>query len=114
MFVLDEDFFSRYLSILVEMGDLVPITFTRSMLAPTHFLFADDVLLFVRSSSTNLSTIMDAFSLYGSLSRQIVNWEKLFIYFGKRVPTDRIIGLLEASHMRRGGLLSLIWGFLFF
>ena len=52
---------------------------TRSMKVLSHFLYPDDVLLFAHASISNLTNIVEAFRLYGSLSGQDVNWEKLFI-----------------------------------
>ena len=42
---------------MVTLGDLVPMTSTHSMKAPSHFLYADNVLLFVRASISNLTNI---------------------------------------------------------
>ena len=46
LFVLVEDILSKYLTSLSEQGKLHPISSPRSVKAPTHFLFANDVLLF--------------------------------------------------------------------
>ena len=85
LFIFAKDFLSKYLSNMVTLGDLVPMSSTRSMKAPSHFLYEDDVFLFTCASISNLTNIVEAFHLYGSLSCQNVNWEKSFIYFGKGV-----------------------------
>ena len=88
---------------MVTLGDLVPISSTRSMKAPSHFLYADDVLLFGRASVSSLTNIVEAFRLYGSLSSQDVNWEMSFIYCGKGIPYGVASSLLSLSRIRRDG-----------
>ena len=68
LFVLAKDFLSRYLSNLVNLGDLVPMSSTHSMKAPSYFLYADNVLLFACASVSNLTNFVEAFRPYGSLS----------------------------------------------
>ncbi|PON33836.1 hypothetical protein PanWU01x14_349330 [Parasponia andersonii] len=53
--------------------------------------------------SKNMKAIHSAFELYGSLSGQIVNWEKSHIYFGKGVSFARIWDLLFICGIKRGG-----------
>ena len=65
LFVLAEDFLSRYLTCLSDQGQLRSISSPRSVKAPTHFLFVDDVLLFSKASFSNLKTILVAFETYG-------------------------------------------------
>ena len=68
LFVLAEDFLSRYLTCLSDQGQLRSISSPRSIKAPTHFLFDDDdVLLFSKVSFSNLKTILAAFETYGHL-----------------------------------------------
>ena len=67
LFVLAEDFLSRYLARLVNRGELISMTSTHSCLAPSHFLYTDDVFLFARASDSNMRAIMDAFNRYGVL-----------------------------------------------
>lgn len=73
------------------------------MRAPTHFLYADDVLLFFWASLRDLRAILDAFHLYGSLSGQHVNRGKSSIYFGSGVSRSRIYLFLSTSGTCRGG-----------
>ena len=102
LFVLAEDFLSRYLARLINRGELISMTLTCSRLAPTHFLYVDDLLLFARASDSNIRVIMDAFNRYGVLSGQMVNWDKFFIHFGEGVSSNVADSLLALSHMLRG------------
>lgn len=56
---------------------------TRPNAAPTHFFYVDYLLLFCRVSTKNLQVIMSAFAHFEAFSRQVVKWEKsfLFIFF---------------------------------
>ena len=103
LFCLAEDFLSRYLTHLVDSGSMTSISSPVGMRAPSHFLYADDVILFCRASLQNLRVILDTFALYGSLSGQRVNWDKSYIFFGKNISGPRITNFLSMSRMRKGG-----------
>ena len=68
LFVLAEDFLSRLLTSLNVSGKLNAISSSHNVNAPTHFLFADDVLLFSKATMPNLKTILEAFKTYGLFS----------------------------------------------
>ena len=61
------------------------ISSPKGFLAPTHLLYADDVLIFCKGTQKNLKHIMGAFKDYGDISGQLVNWGKSSIYFGSSV-----------------------------
>ncbi|KAK3184200.1 hypothetical protein Dsin_031486 [Dipteronia sinensis] len=110
LFCLAKDFFSRYLTHLVDSGSLTSISSSIGMRAPSHFFYADDAILFCRASPQNLQVILYAFALYGSLSSQRVNWEKYFIFFGKGISGSRITNFLSMSRMRKGGVsMTYLW-----
>ena len=88
LFILAEDLLSRYLSNMVTLVDLVLMSSKRSINAPSHFLYTDDVLLFARASVSNLTNIVEAFCLYDSFSGQDVNLEKLFIFLKKETTQN--------------------------
>ncbi|KAK2639491.1 hypothetical protein Ddye_027286 [Dipteronia dyeriana] len=71
--------------------------------APSHFLYVGDVILFCQASPQNLQVILDAFTLYGSLSGQQVNWKKSSIFFGKGISGPRIANFLSMSWMHKDG-----------
>ena len=102
-FVLAEDFLSRYLTCLSDQGKLQSISPPCSVNAPTHFLLADDALLFSKASFSNLKTILATFETYGLLSSQQVNWDKSYIYLGTGVSPLLRYRLLNYMHMRHQG-----------
>ena len=102
LFVLAEDFLSRYLTFLSDKGKLRPISSPRSIKAPTHFLFVDDVFLFSEASFSNLKTILAIFESYSLLSGQEVNWDKSFTYLGAGVRPLMHYRLLNYTRMRHG------------
>ena len=75
---------------MVDFSQIVPISSPRGFSAPTHLLYADDVLIFCRGTVRNLKNIMLAFEFYGKISGQLVNWGKSSIYFGSSVSPSRI------------------------
>ncbi|KAI9201174.1 hypothetical protein LWI28_019580 [Acer negundo] len=78
LFGIAEDFLSRLLTRLVGSSQILPISSPRGFLAPTHVLYADDVLIFCRDTQKNLKHIMGAFRDYGDISGQLVNLVPLF------------------------------------
>ncbi|KAI9187344.1 hypothetical protein LWI28_027039 [Acer negundo] len=73
LFGIVEDFLSRLLTRLVGSSQILPISYPRGFLAPTHLIYADDVLIFCRGTQNNLKHIMGAFRDYGDISGQLVN-----------------------------------------
>ncbi|KAK3222012.1 hypothetical protein Dsin_009037 [Dipteronia sinensis] len=57
LFGIAEDFLSRLLSRMVDFSQLLPISSPRGFSAPTHLLYADDVLIFYRGTVRNLKNI---------------------------------------------------------
>ncbi|KAK3218537.1 hypothetical protein Dsin_012507 [Dipteronia sinensis] len=93
LFVITEDFLSRLQSMMVDFSQLLPISSPRGFFAPTHLLYADDVLIFCRGTVQNLKNIMSAFEVYGNISGQLVNWDKSSINFGSSVSPSWICRL---------------------
>ncbi|KAL6123654.1 hypothetical protein ACLB2K_076173 [Fragaria x ananassa] len=73
LFCLAEEALSRGISLLVSSGQLQHISSPRNTLAPSHVLFADDVIVFCRGNRRNLSRIMRFFDEYGRVSGQVIN-----------------------------------------
>ncbi|KAK3221897.1 hypothetical protein Dsin_008922 [Dipteronia sinensis] len=72
--------------------------------APTHLLYADDVLIFCRGTVRNLMRVVHAFRVYDSISDQLVNWSKSSIFFGSLVSLARISSLQSLVGMQIGRL----------
>ena len=81
----------------------------------THLLFADDSLLFCRATIEECQWVLDILDVYGSCSRQQINWSKTTIFFSKSttdVTRNQIklaLGVLEIIQYERFlGLPSLV------
>lgn len=55
------------------------------MAAPTHFLFADGVLIFCNGALHNIQVIFIAFELYRTLLGQIVNLNRFYSYLSNSI-----------------------------
>ncbi|KAK0589146.1 hypothetical protein LWI29_010290 [Acer saccharum] len=105
LFGIAENFLSRLLSKMVASYHLLPISSLRSFSAPTHLLYADDVLIFYRGMANNLRNVVNAFCVYGNISSQLDNWSKSSIFFGSSVSPTRISSLQSLVGMQIGHFL---------
>ena len=83
LFCLAEEVLSRYISFHADNGSLKPISSPKGIKAPTHSLYADDVILFCRGDKTNLKLVQKILDDYAKASGQFINKSKSKIYFGK-------------------------------
>lgn len=81
---------------------------------PTHVLYADDVLLFRRTTKANMYNLSSIFFSYRLLSGQTVNLSKLEIYFGVGITNHRASRLFVAVGLYKGLLLFQYLGVLLF
>lgn len=81
-FCLAEDVLSRGLSLMVQNGQLAPISSPRGYMAPTHILFADDILIFCKGTRRNFSNLLQFFELYEEASGQKISKDKSAVFFG--------------------------------
>ncbi|KAI9170199.1 hypothetical protein LWI28_024245 [Acer negundo] len=102
LFGIVEDFLSRLLTRLVGSSQILPISSPRGFLAPTHLLYANDVLIFCRGTQKNMKHIMGAFRDYSDISGQLVNGGKSSIYFGSYISLSRIGSLQSLVGMQTG------------
>ncbi|WCJ18474.1 Retrovirus-related Pol polyprotein from type-1 retrotransposable element R2 [Euphorbia peplus] len=104
LFGLAEDFFSRWLSHLVNTGQLSPMTYSQGVYFPTHIFYADDIFIFCRATVRNMRSIQEAFNFYGNLSGQLVSWGKSVVFFGSTMTARRIQTLIDIVNIRIGTL----------
>ena len=104
IFCLAEDYLNRRLSQLFADSSLVPMYASSRVFCPSHFLYADDILIFCRASRTNIHKIASVFESYGAISGQVVNWSKSIIYFGRYVSLHRSHMLGSIAGMQKGNL----------
>ena len=83
----------------------LPISSPRGFSAPTHLLYANDVLIFCRGTANNLRNVMNVFYIYGNISGQLVNWSKSSIFFGSSISPARISSLQSLVGMQIGHFL---------
>ena len=55
----------------------------------THLLFADDNIVFLEGSQSNLLALKDIFWIYKEASGQKGNLQKSYIFFGKGCEEDK-------------------------
>ena len=101
-FCLVEDYLSRKLSILASKGIFSPMYGGHNFNCPTHFLYADDVIIFGKATRSNINVLTFLFSEYGLLSGQLVNWEKSNMFLGKGVASHHASSLHVRSSMKAG------------
>ena len=104
LFCLAEDFLNRWLVNAFRDNFLVPMHVPGNTHCPSHWLYADDVLIFCRASRTNIHKIASVFESYGAISGQVVNWSKSIIYFGRYVSLHRSHMLGSIAGMQKGNL----------
>jgi len=63
-------------------GKLKLIQGTRDIAIPSHILYADDMMLFCKGTTSNLNCLKDIFMKYAETSGQLVNPQKSSIYAG--------------------------------
>ncbi|XP_026433322.1 uncharacterized protein LOC113330706 [Papaver somniferum] len=93
IFVLIEDVLSRNLSKLFANHNM-NVMVSKKGVAPTHFLFADDILIFCRGNQHSLQNLKNMLVLYEHASGQCVNYAKSKFYFGG----DRISRAIAISN----------------
>ena len=98
-----------------HQGYIKGYSFCRNSPHLTHILFADDSLLFCRATIEECQWVLDILDVYGSCSRQQINWSKTTIFFSKSttdVTRNQIklaLGVLEIIQYERYlGLPSLV------
>lgn len=87
LFCLAEDVPSRGISHLVNSGFLKTISGPKNSTAPSHVLYADDVLVFCKGSKRNLQALMRLFEVYSRASGQHLSLNKCKFYTGSASPS---------------------------
>ncbi|GAU40165.1 hypothetical protein TSUD_292700 [Trifolium subterraneum] len=82
LFCLAEEVISRSITNLVREGKLTLISGCRNSNVPSHVLYADDIMLFCKGSTSNIQVLASLFMRYGQASGQFVNPQKSSIFAG--------------------------------
>ncbi|KAL6188099.1 hypothetical protein ACLB2K_039493 [Fragaria x ananassa] len=83
LFCLAEEVLSRGISKLVEEGHIDLLSAPLGITSPSHVLFADDIMVFMRGTKHSLKTVMHFMEEYGLNSGQQVNKAKSLVFLGK-------------------------------
>jgi len=94
---------SRSLTKLVRDGSLKLIHGSRSNPAPSHILYADDIMIFCKGTSANINTLKDLFTDYSINSGQFVNPQKSSFYAGS-MSQQRITQIFNLTGFTIGTL----------
>ncbi|XP_026378316.1 uncharacterized protein LOC113272733 [Papaver somniferum] len=96
LFVLMEEVLSKNLTRLVETNKIQPMV-TRNGIAPTHFLFADDIFLFSNGSKKSILNLLQLLDDYQLCSGQSINKvkSKCFIDGCSNVRKAQIANILQ-------------------
>ncbi|XP_057770983.1 uncharacterized protein LOC130990768 [Salvia miltiorrhiza] len=85
LFALAEEVLSRLLLDAADRGFISRMRMSRSVLFPSHLLYADDVLLFCKADKRSCRMIDSILQLYANVSGQHCNKIKSTVFFGKGV-----------------------------
>ncbi|XP_026443907.1 uncharacterized protein LOC113344070 [Papaver somniferum] len=101
IFVLIEDVLSRNLSKLFARRSMHWMV-SKKGVAPTHLLFADDILVFCRGNWQSLRNLVDILNIYKMASGQCVNFAKSKFYYGggsasRAIAISNFLGM-ERAH----------------
>jgi len=66
---------------------------------PSHYFYADDLMVYCKGKFLNLEALKEIFTKYAACSRQVMNLRKSFIYSGGVTPVrlQNIVNLLGFS-----------------
>ncbi|KAK9279788.1 hypothetical protein L1049_013470 [Liquidambar formosana] len=102
LFCFVEEVLSRRLTKLVEQGIIKPISSPRGVPTPTHLLYADDILIFCKGTSSCLGALMKFLEVYGEASGQLINKSKCRVFIGngalhRHSSMTLCLGFIEGS-----------------
>lgn len=83
LFCLAEEVLSQGLSLLVDQKVIQRIAAPKIIIPPSHALFADDVMIFLQGSNSNLHSLMAFMKEYATNSGQEVNKAKSLLFLGQ-------------------------------
>ncbi|XP_026416530.1 uncharacterized protein LOC113311963 [Papaver somniferum] len=100
LYIICSEALSSYTYSLQKKGILEGIKVCKDAPEMTHFLFADDSLLFSKAITQNFQVIKDYLQKYCLASMQEINFEKIGIMFSMKNPEHRkafLANILEIS-----------------
>ena len=100
LFILCQDVLSRLIDRQFNSGAINGVKMNPSGPAFTHVMYADDLMLFAKATSREVSVLDDCLELYCQWSGQLVNHEKSGIIFSKLVSRERKRAIKEELNMK--------------
>lgn len=85
LFILCAEGFSSLIRSVHSAGELEGIQFGNNGPLVSHLYFTEDSLLFAKATESNAQAVMNILHAYWITSGQLVNFQKSFLYFSKRV-----------------------------
>ncbi|XP_026377705.1 uncharacterized protein LOC113272003 [Papaver somniferum] len=101
LFILCMESFSRYLKHAEHSNLIHGLKVTKEAPSISHLLFADDCLLFTKSTHNESSNLMSLIRYFSSISGQMINFEKSACFFSKNVQPDHCVSLIRAMNVRK-------------
>lgn len=93
--ILAEDVLSRALNCRLVLEDEYATTIAR---CPSHLLFADDIILFVRARRTSILRMMEIVDSYAKCSGQRLNDAKCKFFQQPSASLERVRAVKSATH----------------
>ena len=107
LFLLCTKGLNRLISQAAHQGDIHGFSLSKRSPKLTHLLFANDSLLFCRSTSEECQKIMDILGVYERCSGQQINKNKTTIFFSKstseanRIQIKDALGIVEINQYEK-------------
>lgn len=87
LFCLAEDILSRGVTRHLAQALIHTISSPRGTVAPSHILYADDIMVFCKGTSRDIGNLMKLFKDYGACSGQIISTSKCTLFVSKHIIT---------------------------
>ncbi|XP_026384774.1 uncharacterized protein LOC113280350 [Papaver somniferum] len=100
IFILAMEYLSRSLLISETNKTLTGVKVSRKAPAISHFLFADDILIFGQADMQHVNEILKLLQNFGTLSGQMLNFDKSCVYFSHNLNLEYcefLVGSLQMS-----------------
>ncbi|XP_026439686.1 uncharacterized protein LOC113338489 [Papaver somniferum] len=103
LFCLAEDVLSCAIANAFTQGLVHHISSPRGTNAPSHVLYADDIMVFCKGTKRDVQALMNIFEEYGQNSRQFISASKCTIYSSKHIY-NRFSNIVASYNITMGTL----------
>ncbi|KAK3188861.1 hypothetical protein Dsin_028422 [Dipteronia sinensis] len=102
LFILMEEILSRMINLEMLEKHILPFSHPGGAPAISHFLYADDVVIFANASKRSIRGLMKVLKKYESWTGQRVNQEKSAIFFSEQLSLRRKNEILDETGFVEG------------